>query len=275
MAGWRRGLMMAMALAGAPLRAADAPLQPSSAWVLDYADERCSLIRGFGPGGEDAVLRIDSFGSWREFRFLVSGKRVPTMVSPASEISYRLTPDTADREAMGLHGTAGTVSATSFSGTFAPIDAPIKRGTPVDKARAIAAVVKPPTPDFERQVDTLTIKVGARSLSLAIGEMGKPLEAMRACVDDLHKSWGLDPAVQKALASRPIIQTATIRDVQRRFPPKMIGKTAYVPIRIMVNRLGKVTGCVDQANAAPDEFMQAACAGLEAGTYTPARDSAW
>jgi len=55
---------------------------------------------------------------------------------------------------------------------------------------------------------------------------------------------------------------------------KMLGKTAYVPIRIMVDSGGKVTGCVDQVGEAPDEFMKAACDKLETGTYEPALDAA-
>jgi hypothetical protein len=44
--------------------AADAPriLAPVSDWTLDFADERCSLIREFADGDDRIRLQIDSFG---------------------------------------------------------------------------------------------------------------------------------------------------------------------------------------------------------------------
>jgi hypothetical protein len=247
--------------------------EPSSNWVLDYADERCSLSRTFGTGEQAVQLRIDSFGSWRDYRFLVTGRPVPRAARSFGEVRLRFNSDSDDRKVDVLNGTVSGASAVSFNAAFAPSE-PLPGGLSPQRARVLRAISKPVDPAFEKGVTSLSMRfANSRTVELALGEMDKPLEAMRACVDDLYKSWGLDPAVQKNLSRTAIIDTSTIRAVQEKFPPSRL-RTAYVPIRLMVDSRGKVTGCVDQAAIAPEEFMQAACTGLEAGNFAPALDAA-
>jgi hypothetical protein len=248
-------------------------LEPSSNWLVDYADERCSLSRTFGTGEQAVQLRIDSFGSWRDYRWLVTGRAVPRAGRSFGELKLRFSPDAEDRKANVLNGTVSGASAVSFTAAFAPPD-PLPGGLSPERARVLGALSKPVDTAFEKRVTSLSMRfANGRTIDLALGEMDKPLEAMRACVDDLYKSWGLDPAVQKSLSRSAIIDTSTIRAVQARFPPSRL-RTAYVPIRLLVDSRGKVTGCVDQAAIAPEEFMQAACTGLEAGNFAPALDAA-
>src|SRR5206468_8282021 len=54
--------------AAQPLR-----LEPSSAWVLDYAENSCRLIRTFGEGPHKAVLSLESEAPG-EMDMLVAGK---------------------------------------------------------------------------------------------------------------------------------------------------------------------------------------------------------
>jgi hypothetical protein len=92
---------MRIALLGALLMmpvaadAADEPLRlaPRTEWVLDYADERCSLHRGFGEAENVLNLRIDWFGPRSTYRFLVVGSAVPRIDRPFSELRHRYTPD--------------------------------------------------------------------------------------------------------------------------------------------------------------------------------------
>ena len=80
-------------------------------WVLDYADERCTLLRVFGEGANETRLRLDSFGSWISFRFTVAGNAVPKRNGPTGEMKIRFAPDSEDRDISALHGMVGEVPA--------------------------------------------------------------------------------------------------------------------------------------------------------------------
>jgi hypothetical protein len=52
-----------MCLAAAPmLMAAGKPvrLEPSSQWIVDYADESCRLVRSFGEGSSKTFFQLES-----------------------------------------------------------------------------------------------------------------------------------------------------------------------------------------------------------------------
>ena len=72
-----RSLMTAIMVVGLILPSAGAEarevrrLEPSSEWVLDYADESCRLARHFGTGGNRVILVMDQFepGDWFTLTF--------------------------------------------------------------------------------------------------------------------------------------------------------------------------------------------------------------
>ena len=110
------GLTASPALAqsnAAPLR-----LEPRTEWVLDYAEERCSLHLGFGEGDDSLNLRIDWFGPRSHFRFLVVEPAVPKLAGAWSDLRYRFTPDAEHREGMGINGTYRDLPAVSFGTSF-------------------------------------------------------------------------------------------------------------------------------------------------------------
>jgi hypothetical protein len=196
-----------------------------------------------------------------------------------TEFGFALTPDGKERKTGSLNGTIDGLSAVSFSGSFAPYEEPPSRGTSPRQLMALAAVPALPDPGYESQINSIRMKFdGGKTIELALGNMSKPLEAMRACVDDLHKSWGLDPAAQKALSRKAVVKIDGVRSVQRNDPraaPAMgqTPATAFVPIRVMVDGQGAATACVVQSGSASADYHKSACAGLEAGGFEPALDA--
>jgi hypothetical protein len=176
-------------------------LEPSSTWVLDYADERCSLLRSFGSGDDSISLQIDSFGSWNEFRVTVSDKVVPRSKKPAGTGGFRLTGDPEDREAPLLQGTLGEtrVPAVSFGMGFIPYgdEERLAKATGEEQWRLKFEILKP-RPEFERTVDTIRVIFDRGApIDLHVGSMADPLAAMRTCIDDLYRSWGIDPVAKR------------------------------------------------------------------------------
>lgn len=261
-----------------PVRAEDEPLRlaPRTEWVVDYANERCSLHRGFGESDASVNLRIDWFGPRPGHRIMLVGPAVPKFGTAWSDLGYRLTPDTELRPEGGINGTFLDQPAVSFGATFLPYDPDQDwdRMTVVEQMRS-AAVPKPPQPEFERQVRTLEVRfANGKVIQLALGGMGKPLEALRTCMDNLESSWGLDPTVQGNLSRNAVPKPSTVRRVQRRYPAAMAqrGMNAFVPVRVMVDASGDVTDCVVQSEGIDEEFTDAVCDGLARG-YEPALDA--
>lgn len=256
-------------------------LEPTSKWVLDYAEERCSLLRNFGSGDDAILLQMDSFGSWGNFRVTLSGKSVPRSNKPSGRGSFHFPGGGENREAQLLQGTLGkeNIPAVSLNMDFAPDPAPdakqFERMSPDERAR-IDAALEVPHQEFERTIDRIRVAFDRGTpIELHVGSMAEPLSAMRACVDDLYKSWGIDPASQKSLSALAVPLPSTIKHVQNDYPNQQLlsGTSAYVPVRLMVDANGEATSCVVQSPSVDKEFKQAVCSNLQ-GKFKPALDAA-
>lgn len=275
---WRVVAAAALAvLALQPAWAADETLrlEPSSEWVLDYADERCSLHRRFGEADDSINLRIDWFGPLPTHRILLVGPAVPHARMPTSDLAFRFTPDPGMRPTTGINGTFLDQPAVSFGTSFLPYD-PEETGERKSKIEDIrdSAVPKPADAEFERNARSLEVTFeNGDGVLLELGSMAKPLAALRTCMDNLQSVWGLDPAVQAHLSRRAVPKPSTVRRVQRRYPPRMAmgGINAFVPVRVMVDARGEVTDCVVQSEGIEEAFTDAVCDGLARG-YEPALD---
>lgn len=270
--------MLALA-APMPAQAGDPPVQtfePSTSWTLDYGAEQCTLMRDFGPEDKRLRLQVESYGSLVDFRMLLAGKPVPNSRAASGKVRYSFVNDPEQRETMALEGTSGPgIAAVSFDVEFAPYEPhPDYSRLRASELVALAGQPKQPAPDFERRATGITVEIGSRArLKLDLGRMEGPLRAMRACVENLQRSWGLDPAMQNHLSKFPVPDVSTVRRVQSNYPPSMVmeGRSAFVPVRLMVDAAGAVTDCVVQVPGIESDFRTAVCNNL-ARRFSPALD---
>lgn len=273
-----RWLLLFACLLAPQLAHAEEPLRlaPTTDWLLDYAEERCTLHRGFGERDNALTLRIDWYGPRSSSRVLLIGASVPELSQVMTRLTHRFTPDSQDRESSGLNGHAGDLPAVSFSTRFLPYDQVLdEESRSYTEALERAAAIRPPQPDFERQVRSLEIKfANGKAIDLALGSMAQPLAAVRSCLDNLETAWGLDPAQQASLTRLAVPKVSTVRRVQSRYPARMVraGTNAFVPVRLMIDAKGKPSDCVVQAEVIDEEFKDAVCDGLAKG-YEPALDA--
>lgn len=262
----------------APALAEDEPkvLEPNGAWTLDYGDERCSLIRTFGTGRDALKLQIDSYGSSTGFRMVLAGRTMPRALAAAGEIRYGFLFEPVERErVMSLHGMAGGVPSVSFSMAFDPRP-PKSDAAEVSGAQAPVIGVESAAAgaEFERQSSGIVVEFSKRNrVQLKLGPMRAPLEAMRECVDNLMEHWSLDPEQQRALSRMLAPDLSTVRRLQARYPVLMSaeGRSAFVPVRIMVDASGQATQCVVQIPSVDPVFQEAVCDGF-AKRFSPALD---
>lgn len=203
-------------------------LSPSSDWIVDFAEERCSLIREFGTGEDKIHLKIDSFGPTRGYHVMFAGDAVSQATrGRLSLIRVGYSPDVRERDPLlVMPGQFGDVGAVSFGQGFlaGPAQQDVRPSDDLsDRGDARMAVrysdldefgdrfithlvVRHGRRDgaFERGVKYLTVQFGRGTpLRLDTGSMAAPFAAMDQCVDDLVASWGIDPAQERVL-SRPV-----------------------------------------------------------------------
>lgn len=263
--------------AGAQAALEDArALAPGSPWTLDFAEERCSLIREFADGEGKVRLQVDAFGPGPGYRVMISGDPVPQPFNvPILEIRVGYSPDRAEREQFyASAGTFGEDYAVSFRSGFLPEG-------PAD-ARAAQA--------FARSVEHLSVQFDLRKpVRLETGNMAAPLQAMDKCVDDLLLTWGIEPETYRT-QSRPARLVAAPEDARRyelaqpsaypgpaerrarRMAESMARAGELVPVRVMIGADGRATHCVVQVQVASEARRQAICQTL-AGPYEPALDA--
>jgi hypothetical protein len=290
---------LALLLQSAPVHAADElrVLAPVSDWTLDFADERCSLIREFADGDRKVRLQIDSYGPVLGYRVMISGDLVA-----GTEFRVAYSPDTRERDPLQMIlGKFDGENAVSFGPAFLPV-------LPPADPKPLAAEQTPGSPreavlpgtEFERSVTHMTVSFRLRKpFRLDTGSMAAPFAAMHRCVDDLIASWGIDPAQHRARTRPPVLVldelpegykqvTVDLRDDrpgyterehqaiaralarERAWPVTRAGYVA--PVRVMVDAAGKSTACVVQIPSASAESRQSLCQQF-AGPYQPALDA--
>jgi hypothetical protein len=259
-------------------------VRPSTAWTLDFADERCSLIREFADGEDKIRLQLDSYGPSPGYQVRISGDLIGgSDAAPIAEFRVGYSPDTRERGQMGMIvGKLGSENAVSFGPGFLP-DVPMAEAAQVE---------------FERSVTHMTVAFRQRKpFRLEVGGMAAPLAAMAKCVDDLVTSWGIDPAVQRGLRRPPMLvalpegytrvrvdltddhpgyterRYQAMARAQARERAGPVPHAGYVsPIRVMIDATGKVTACVAQVPSATEAYRRSVCETF-AGPYQPALDA--
>ena len=283
--------------------AADAPriLAPASGWTLDFADERCSLIREFADGADHIRLQIDSYGPSPGYRVMLSGDLVAMSDTPAiREFRIGYSPDNGQRQPMTMFpGKFGDDDAVSFGPAFLP-DLPYADWVPRQPQPASDAPqgANWPGSEFQRSVRHMTVQFGdGQPFRLDTGGMAAPFTALQQCVDDLMVSWGVDPAAHRTRSRVPMlvelpegyqrirVDLADDRPgyTERRYQAMAQAQAAelagprpsagyVVPVRVMIDATGQPTACVVQAGNANEAYRRSVCEQF-AGPYQPALDA--
>lgn len=255
-------------------------LQPSTRWVLDYAEDSCRIARGFGDGDRLVTLALEQYEPEETFKVKLIGKGVRLSGSGQLDVALRFGPHEAQLKTTAMTGTAGTDPVLILEGeqrlaplTKAEEDAQkdgYRRGVDVDPAPLGQA--------REAAATWLEITRGLRGgLVLETGRMDKPLAALRKCAWDTVGHWGLDVEQQKRLSrklaekpkSRPWLHASD-------YPPKMIqgGYQGIVHFRLIVDATGTPTSCHIQQSTRPREFDDAVCRGvMKRARFEPALDA--
>lgn len=260
--------------------AADKPPQhftPSGPWAMEYADQTCRLIRNFSDGANVVTLAFEKAYLGPGLTLGLAGKTLQTPRTIAMA-RFRYNGEKAAR-ASALLKTVLTDGRESVIVTDVPF-------VPLDRLMSIARKTK--LPERLAVLDDVEIAAASKITSISftygfignpefeIGPMAAPIKAMRACVEDLVKSWGVDPERMATMsrAPEPIGSPRAWLSMED-YPDEMwrAHKGGVVSIRLVIDEEGSVKNCIaDVEQRGP--FEDAVCKGIsKRAHFKPALDA--
>lgn len=274
--------MLAAAAAPQSVRAQDSGdvLEPSSDWVLDYADDSCALRRTFGVEGDLVLFEMRQFAPGPSVQFTFAGAELePRRTNPV----IRFGGDSEGREIQGasIANFGDSVMGVVFDDTlFTPEQHEwLMDQEPGERNGFLIYDDTEGRNQRERAIQSVTISdTFGSDLTLATGTLHAPMAAMRTCLDELLTHWGIDVEAHRTLsrAARPRNYQRMVRSVLSRYPTSMLraGNSARLRIRLNVDAEGRVSDCNLQLPIEHEDFRDTACRQLGSTRFDPALDAA-
>ena len=258
-------------------------LQPVSPWEVNYADDVCELARTFGHGPDEVTIEFRQFGPGKTFTLFAAG--------PSLKFSTRARGLVTDFEPGGRRledqstfvGTLqdGRSVAEVSTSMLPPDQATVTGGSAARTTPAVADEAKPLVYDREAEAKVTRLRLSgpiAHDIVLELGPMDKPMDAMRACIDELLTHWGVDAAAQRTLTRRAAPRSNPgAWAMPGDYPASMLraGKSAVVHFRLMIDPTGAPTKCIIQTSGDDPEFDKITCSlMMQRARFNPALDAA-
>jgi TonB family protein len=252
-------VVLSTALAATPAHADPIVLEPTTPWNLDYAQDKCRLIRTFGSGDSEVVLHMEQSGEGPYYNLALFGALAQKSAGDVMQIAFLPNERPSERSFIG-----GTLkdSELPFVIMHGINLAPVARNARQGKYEVVEI-----GPDRERAIASLALSKGLRQpLQLHIGSMEAPLNAMRTCVADLIRTLNLDAEGLSQIVEgpKPKNQEQLARFIQERYPARMAqnGEGGTVAVQLTVNDQGRATTCQIAASDRPAVFDDYVCFGL-------------
>ena len=170
------GFFINMLAAAAPAN----PQPPAARWIVDWGDQRCSLVRQTG-GAKSRTLMVRTVpGTGTAELWLFD----PSWSGPTWR-GY-------DRVDVGLDPSGFRVSEPAVSVRFRGQD-----------GLAVTALDKNFLEKLAGARSVAIDRGGARLAEIPVPASDRAVASLNACEDEVMRDWGLDPAVTRSLSRRP------------------------------------------------------------------------
>lgn len=253
-------------------------LKPSSAWQVDYAEERCRLAHQFGEGEQTVLLAMDRFGPSEYFRLTIAGKPAKTNVEKG-EATVQFGPSEQEQRIQFVNGTLGEEPALVFSSSARIAPPSAAELLAIKNRKNTEWVVNQPISE-DRQKAVRHLRVGTplrKPVILETGSMRAPLAALDTCIENLLTSWGVDVERHKTLSRAATPFNSPDKWIMSYDYPKGMlfsGQPALVNFRLSIGPDGMPTACHIQATTRPKEFDNAVCKSvMKRARFSPALDA--
>jgi TonB-like protein len=253
-------------------------LEPSEPWVMNYADDSCHLARTFGTGADAVTVEFRQFAPSENFELLVAGRR------PVSALRNSFVTEFGPGGKPEDHGNAlqgklldGRVVMETTARMWPEHKDKGKSGKSA-KAWDANEGVDPLEVDRDAEAKVTQLRIGgptSHGLTFHLGPMDKPMDAMRACLDELLTHWGIDAVAHHSLTRRAAPTSDPGRWLTTSdYPTNMLreNRSGVVHFRLMVDAQGKPSSCIVQTGGS--DFDKLTCVLLmKRAHFVPALDA--
>ena len=243
---------------------------PSISWNVDYADDSCALRRAFVNGDDKVVLELRQFSPGDKFSATAASTAFRQGTKP---LKVRILPEDKPHDASG----SSPLQYPNGLFGFGWYDSFVPLAEGAEKLAVIGAA--PDRTTREKAIEGIELSAGlTRTVLIATGEMYRPMQAMRKCMEELLTHWGIDAVAHRNLSRRAKAkdQSEWAKIIQAKYPGKMLAyeRSGIVRVRVMVGTDGLPTSCHIQVPSQDKSFETTACAGLmKAARFEPALDA--
>ncbi|MXP27937.1 hypothetical protein GRI58_03760 [Porphyrobacter algicida] len=231
-------------------------LKPSTPWNLNYGTNSCRLARVFGSGDEQVAFYIEKYGISSDFTLLIAGKSISSVLDPSAKLRFS-NGGGATNLTGGDFGTFGpslfSTSATLNPATFAKQEDRAKLRRLMRSTYSKDAESLPDDEDLApaalHQITWVELLRGKRTVRLMTGPWDATMAAMDKCVDDLVRTWGVDPAELKSIKSGPTpsdnFRISVVRRIIDHYPHAAVSNhtEANLSARLTIDTKGHVEAC--------------------------------
>ncbi|MBA4165255.1 MAG: hypothetical protein C0510_11635 [Erythrobacter sp.] len=261
-------------LAASPARAADdAPviLEPSSQWVVDFAEDKCRLLRTFGEEGNRHVLIFEQGWPSSSFEFTAAGPEFEQFDTSMVTTHFGgFLPVETMQQFLGTNkGFGAAIIYPSL--WFAPNDQ--KDEEPGSTRHSLPQI----DPVQASKIDSVSIQQGKKEVIFRTGELSEATNVLNQCAQDLLNSWGLDLDRHRSAVRLPIalnerrVMDAVFPEIAERVARNV--EQGAIRLRLIVDETGKVIECRQVYATMPQSFEVVACKGMKRARYKPALDN--
>ncbi|PZT88799.1 MAG: hypothetical protein DI637_07480 [Citromicrobium sp.] len=260
-----------------PLAAQEEPvdrkvLQPTSKWVLDYAESRCRIGRTFGSDEEQSILWFEQVQPSAAFTWMAAGEDIGKLGKMKMNVRFGPGFHAFESEIDRRMELPSYGQAFSGSGVVAPISEDEKKAAAEKDLSPKLAILDP---DQGAAIDWVEFSRSQRAVRFETGNLKQVYAALNSCMDNLLTHWGVDPAVQRTVAKMPSIKNlqAVARRIQKVYPAKAFskGEQANFHFRVMIDETGRPTACKLTSLTSAENFDVSACDEfLEHAKFDPA-----
>lgn len=244
-------------------------LRPKGGWTLDMAENKCRIARAYGEGEDASVFYLEQWGPSQRAYWALAGKPVDRFKS-GWDAKFAFGPEGDGETFLFTPLTFGTIG--NLIGRTSSIVRKEGSGSDYEDTENNDWQANPrglPALDATsaQGIDKLTLSQSGRSdLVVELNGLKPAMQAMNACVEDLVKYWGLDPAEQRSIVTPPRITNirAVASRVMQEYPSAALraGAQAAFHLRLMVGVDGSVEDCalVNQTVAEGFDMRKGPCA---------------
>jgi hypothetical protein len=263
---------LASAFAQGPARAEElVELAPSSQWSMEWAENKCRLVRFFGPEDNRHLLVIEQFWPAETVSLAMAGPAFAKAdVDAPTGLRYSEGQEPFDGQlSKGTIDSYGTALFYTTIGLAPP---------PVPAPDASAPVTKFPALDTAQAATTAFVGLTqkGKEVRFRTGSLAPAFRMLNQCSQDLVKFWGIDIERHLTATRMPVFvnEKRMSADIMDYIPfHKLGGERGIMRLRVLVSEAGAVEDCalLEAPNVA---FLEPPiCKWIKKAKFEPALDA--